>query len=268
MKKVGLSCMEGLLSGTRLAKLRAAPSKGARFYRNGIPPPTRPRPRMQTHRLILLATLFALQPLAAHAQATAPRDPDAAARAAREANNPLRVIIEASKLKSRATDAPPVRPVVAKPATPAPVAAKPQTAPVVAAKAPGVPAAVVAASQPAAEPAPIAAVATRTELAPVVLSVPAPVVPAPKPAPLLPLKLAQMVEPALPPAVLRRMVNDTEVIVGFTVNADGSVSNVAVRSSPLKALEAPVIDAISQWRYEPIGEARAHAVQLVLRAGR
>ncbi|MBC7991938.1 MAG: hypothetical protein H7Z15_01670, partial [Rhizobacter sp.] len=62
----------------------------------------------------------------------APRDPDAAARAAREANNPLRVIIEASKLKSRATDAPPAppaRPVVAKPATPAPAVAKVQAAP-------------------------------------------------------------------------------------------------------------------------------------------
>ncbi|MBC7993116.1 MAG: TonB family protein [Rhizobacter sp.] len=97
---------------------------------------------------------------------------------------------------------------------------------------------------------------------------PAPVVPAPKTAPLLPLKLAQMVEPALSPTVLRRMLNDVEVVVGFTVNADGSVSNVVVRSSPMKSLDAPVIDAISQWRYEPTGESRSHAVQLVLRAGR
>jgi TonB family protein len=213
---------------------------------------------MKTHRLILVASLFVLHPITAPAQTAAPRDPDAAARAAREANNPLRVIIEASKLKSRATDAPPARPVAAKPATPAPVAAKAQAAP----------AAAVAASQPAAEPAVIVPVVARAEPAPQTLLVPAPIVPAPKPAPPLPLKLAQMVEPALPAAVLRRMLNDAEVIVGFTVNADGSVSNVAVRSSPLKSLEAPVIDAISQWRYEPTGEARVHAVQLVLRAVR
>jgi len=225
---------------------------------------------MQTHRLILLASLVVLQPIAAHAQVAAPRDPEAAARAAREANNPLRVIIEASKLKSRAAEAPPpVRPAAPKPAAPAPVAAKVEPAPVATKTQAAPAAAVVAASRPTPEPtAPITPVVARAEPAPVTLSMPAPVVPAPKPAPLLPLKLAQMVEPGLPPAVLRRMVNDAEVIVGFTVNADGSVSNVAVRSSPMKALEAPVIDAISQWRYEPIGEARAHAVQLVLRAGR
>lgn len=215
---------------------------------------------MQTHRLILLATLFVLHPIAAHAQAAASRDPDAAARAAREANNPLRVIIEASKLKSRAAETPPARPVVAKPAAPVP-------APVpVAAKA--APVAVVAASQPVAEPAAIVPVVARAEPAPPMLSVPAPVVPVPKPAAPLPLRLAQMVEPTLPPAVLRRMLNDVEVVVGFTVNADGSVANVAVRSSPMKSLDAPVIDAISQWRYEPIGEPRGHAVQLVLRAAR
>ena len=223
---------------------------------------------MQTHRLILVASLVILHPIAAYAQA-APRDPDAAARAAREANNPLRVIIEASKLRSRATEVAPVRPVVAKPAVPAPVP--------VAAKAQAAPAAVVAASQPVAAPAPpIVPAVARAEPAPtpapapapVTLSMPAPVVPAPKPAPPLPLKLAQMVEPALPPAVLRRMLTDMEVVVGFTVNADGSVSNVAVRSSPMKSLDAPVIDAISQWRYEPTGEPRVHAVQLVLRAVR
>ncbi len=213
---------------------------------------------MQTHRLILLASLLVLHPIAATSQPAAPRDPEAAARAAREANNPLRVIIEASKLKGRATDAPPVRPVAAKPATPAAVAAKAGAAPT----------ASVAASQPAAGPAGVVPVVARAEPELATLSLPAPVVPAPKLAPPLPLKLAQMVEPSLSPTVLRRMLNDVEVVVGFTVNADGSVSNVAVRSSPLKALEAPVIDAIGQWRYEPIGEPRVHAVQLVLRAAR
>lgn len=224
---------------------------------------------MQTHRLILVASLFILHPIAAHAQA-APRDPDAAARAAREANNPLRVIIEASKLKSRAAEAPPpARLAPAKPATPAPVAAKAQPVPVATKAKPAAAAAVVAASQPAAEPAPpMTPVVARAEPAPATLSMPPPIVPAPKPAPPRPLKLAQMVEPSLPAAVLRRMLIDMEVVVGFTVNADGSVSNVAVRSSPLKSLEAPVVDAVGQWRYEPTGEPRVHAVQLLFRAVR
>lgn len=218
---------------------------------------------MPIHRFILLATLSVLS-LAAQAQTAAPRDPDAAARAAREASNPLRIIIEASKLKSRATEAPapvkrPARPVAAKPATPAPVAVKAEAAP----------AAVVAASQPAAETAAIVPAVARVEPAPTALSLPEPVVPVPKLAAApLPLKLVQLVEPSLSSMVMRRMRSDAEVVVGFTVNADGSVSDVAVRSSPMKALDDAVVEAVSQWRYEPIGEARTHAVQLVLRANR
>ncbi len=232
---------------------------------------------MQTHWFILLATLV-FSPIAAQAQKAAPRDPDAAARAAREASNPLRIIIEASKLKSRATEAPvpekrpvrPVRPVAAKPATLAPVAAKAETAPV----------AMEAASQPPAEPAAVVPALARAEPAPApvpvpvpvpvpaTLSLPAPVVPAPRLAPPLPLKLVQLVEPSLSSMVVRRMRADAEVVVGFTVNADGTVSDVAVRSSPMKALDDAVVEAVSQWRYEPIGAARTHAVQLVLRASR
>lgn len=217
---------------------------------------------MPIHRFILLATLSVLS-LAAQAQTAAPRDPDAAARAAREASNPLRIIIEASKLKSRATEAPapvkrPARPVAAKPATPAPVAMKAEA-----------PAAVVAASQPATETAAIVPAVARVEPAPTALSLPEPVVPVPKLAAApLPLKLVQLVEPSLSSMVMRRMRSDAEVVVGFTVNADGTVSDVAVRSSPMKALDDAVVEAVSQWRYEPIGEARTHAVQLVLRANR
>jgi TonB family protein len=222
---------------------------------------------MQTHWFILLATLV-FNPIAAQAQRAAPRDPDAAARAAREASNPLRIIIEASKLKSRATEAPvpekrpvrPVRPVAAKPPTLVPVAAKEEAAPV----------AMEAASQPPAEPAAVVPALARAEPAPVpaTLSLPAPVVPAPRLAPPLPLKLVQLVEPSLSSMVVRRMRADAEVVVGFTVNADGTVSDVAVRSSPMQALDDAVVEAVSQWRYEPIGAARTHAVQLVLRASR
>jgi TonB family protein len=112
--------------------------------------------------------------------------------------------------------------------------------------------------------------AKAADAVPSALSAPAPILPSSRPPVLLPqpLKLMQLVEPSLPSTVLRRMSNDVDVVVGFTVNADGSVSDVAIRSSPMKAMDASVIEAVSQWRYEPIREARTHAVQLVLRATR
>jgi TonB family protein len=219
---------------------------------------------MRLHRLsisptVTLVLAFSVPP--ASTQTAAPRDPAAASRVARDADNPLRMIIEASKLKPRAkpdadaVDAPPAPNRVVRAPKPAPVAKT--VAP--ATETPK------AASQPA-DPAPTLAKATDLASAP--LGRPSPIVPSPRPQALAlpPLKLAQLVEPLLPSSVMRRLRSDMEVVVAFTVNADGSVSDVAIRSSPLKALDASVIEAVRQWRYEPIGEARAHAVQLVMRA--
>ncbi len=83
--------------------------------------------------------------------------------------------------------------------------------------------------------------------------------------PLVALKLAQMVEPFMPDSVRRRMKSNAEVIVDFTVNTDGSVSNVVIQSCPIKTLESHVIEAVKQWRYEPVREAREHSVQLLFR---
>lgn len=250
---------------------------------------------MHLHRLSIARTfvfiLCSAGVLAALAQTTLPpRDPEAATRAAREADNPMRVIIEASKLKQRIKPegdgfepAPSEKrvPRAAKPASAAaPVAKGPVPSAVEAAKpVPPLPAAtaptlVEKATPPAmasaASAPPVPVLAKAAESMPTALGTPAPVLPLPKTPvlPAMPLKLAQLVEPSLSSAVMRRMSNDVEVVVGFTVNADGTVSDVAVRSSPLKALEAAVVEAVSQWRYEPIREARAHAVQLVLRAAR
>ncbi|HET7795736.1 MAG TPA: energy transducer TonB [Rhizobacter sp.] len=177
----------------------------------------------------------------------------------------MRMIIEASKLKVRikpdaapeAVAAPAEKRTV--PALPAAVAAP---KPVVARTSAPV-TAPAAAPQVAEEPR--AEVATASPAAPVaekVVEAPA----AAQALPLLPLKLTQLVEPSLPGSVLRRMRDDIEVVVGFTVNADGTVSDVAVRSSPLKSVDSAVVEAVAQWRYEPIREPRTHAVQLVLRA--
>ena len=54
-------------------------------------------------------------------------------------------------------------------------------------------------------------------------------------------------------------------MLDFTVNADGSVSNLAVRSASDRALEPAALDAVSRWRYQPIASAQAHGVQLVFK---
>ncbi|MGY4828852.1 TonB family protein [Sphaerotilaceae bacterium SBD11-9] len=223
---------------------------------------------MRLHRL-LFAPGLCLVAFCALAQTTPPpRDAAAASRAARDADNPMRMIIEASKLKVRIRPDPAPEAVAApaeKRTLPPAPAAVPKPVPVVAK---------TVAPAPAPVPQAAAAEEPRAEVAAIPPPPPAPVVEkaAASPAapaaalPLLPLKLTQLVEPSLPGSVLRRMRDDIEVVVGFTVNADGTVSNVAVRSSPMKSVDAAVVEAVAQWRYEPIREPRSHAVQLVLRA--
>ena len=232
---------------------------------------------MRLHRLFALSS-FAVIPClvavpTASAQTAPPREAAAAAsRAAREADNPMRVIIEASKLKVRikpdgdgsdssSGEKRVVRAPAPRPAAPASVT-----------KASGVPAAEtpVLASKPVPEPPsmPAQTVARAADSMPTALTTPPPILPAPKPsaqAP-VPLKLAQLVEPSVPDSTLRRMRNDVQVMVGFTVNPDGSVSDVVIKSNPMKSLDSAILEAVGQWRYNPIGESRTHAVQLVLRA--
>jgi len=57
------------------------------------------------------------------------------------------------------------------------------------------------------------------------------------------------------------------VVVNVTINTDSSISSATVKSSSHRQMDASVLDAIQQWRYEPIPAPRAHMVQLVLRHG-
>jgi len=231
---------------------------------------------MRTQRLSAFSAVvfvfFAAHTPPANAQTLKP-DSEAANRAAREADNPMRVILEASKLKVRikpdGDDAASPEKRVVRPPAPRPAA------PVATAKTKAPAAQAPVASQPASVPAPVnppsqtVARAAESVPMPTALAVPSPIVPAPKPLalPPVPLKLAQLVEPEVPSSVMRRMRSDVTVVIGLTVNADGSVSDVVIKSNPMKALDAAVIDAVRQWRYNPIGEPRTHAVQLVLHAG-
>lgn len=191
----------------------------------------------------------------AQAQTTpAPKvDKEAQERAEKQADGPRRRILEAAKMK------PAVVPVVAAvqaapPATPAPA-----PEPVLHTLGKGA--------------APLEAMSTSTvgtvaavapvELQPVATALIA--LPPAAPAVVLqPLRLLSKVEPDLPSRLLRRGAPHTEVLLDLTVNTDGSVSNINVRSSTNAEIQDAVVDAVRQWRYEAQPMARPHSVRLVV----
>ncbi len=200
------------------------------------------------YRTKLLLSLIWVTPLAL-AQ-------DQATRVEREASNPLRMIIEASKIKPKAKPAEPARP----PERAAPVApSRPQAS----------------ASAPA-ELARVEAPVDKVESAVATVEVdgpaeraiapPPPVVAEPSPAAsLAPLQLADIVEPSLPRSLIGKLRGEILVVVGFTVRADGTVAEPVIRSTSHPQMDEAVLDAVKQWRYQPIAAPRAHEIQLVLR---
>lgn len=215
--------------------------------------------------LIVLASLAGLSAGRADAQS-------GGSRAEEEASRPMRLIIEAAKIKPKA------RPVET-PARPPAVSVRPAVA---AAAAPAVavpsePAAVVAAEPPSVSPTsppllPQSTVATveanatprSPEPAPLPAPSPEPVAQA-EPAALPPLKLRTLVEPVTPRHLAGRLRGEVRVEVQLTVAADGSVNEAMVMTSSHPQMNAAVLDAVRQWRYEPAGRSREHAVQVVLR---
>lgn len=219
------------------------------------------------------------------------QDVDGATRAQRDAANPLRMIIEAGKLKPRkggegepaaaaAVDAkaPAAKPAPAKAAAPhlgtlTDVATPDLTA--VSAEATTIALVSPVALQPRPyDPDDYFGVAPPIKNAAAAAALP-PVDAARAPsassavAPLrAPLQLAEYVEPQVPDRVRRRLPADAEVVLEFTVNPDGSVADLNVRSASDRALEQIAIDAVRQWRYQPIAAAQAHVVQLVFKQQR
>lgn len=204
-------------------------------------------------RSILLLALILVTPYAA-AQ-------DPGGRVQREASNPLRMIIEASKIRPRQKAAEAAR-LPEKPPAEAASAAKPA---VDAAEQPSVlrndapAAASVPAESTVATVEVETAVTERTEASatPMVIAAAAPAPAA--------LELASVVEPVTPRSMIGKLRGEVQVHVAFTVNADGSVADAAVRKSSHPQMDAAVLEAVRQWRYQPIAAPRAHEVQLVLR---
>lgn len=231
------------------------------------------------NRTHLLLALTLVTPLAS-AQ-------DATRRVEREASNPMRMIIEAAKIRPKAKAAeaartaevprPPSRPagetaaapvaVESRPAPPSPPAAPVEqvaaSAPVpvvtAAAEAPAPAAALPPAGPPESTVATVEATATPRSDS---LVEAAKAAEEPEPAAL---KLANVVEPVTPRRLIGVLRGEVQVHVAFTVKADGSVADAEVRRSSHPTMDAAVLDAVRQWRYEPIAAARPHEVQLVLR---
>ena len=108
---------------------------------------------------------------------------------------------------------------------------------------------------------PLAAVPAAAMAAPLAATVPAP---SPLAAEVLaPLKLVRYIEPEIPVRIRGRLKPSSEVTVAFKVQPDGSVSDVGIRQTTARALDPIVLDAVRQWRYDPVPAEREHVVQLV-----
>lgn len=77
----------------------------------------------------------------------------------------------------------------------------------------------------------------------------------------LPLTLLKGSEPAIPPELVNSRLNGANVVVAFTVKADGEVVNPSVASTSDWRLNRSVLRAVRDWRYAPIETAREHSVR-------
>lgn len=241
--------------------------------------------------------LMASGPVSAQQPAAKPDSAAAKAameRAQRMADNPLRVILQAGKIK-RKDDAPePVpdpavrrtavrtgteaanpalataRPTVAAPtvatSAPASVAAAPAPAPGTPAPTPEPPPDKVMPSTllstPAAANVPALEIAQPVEAAPVTTKAVAP-----QAIPLAPVNvrptLVTMVEPEIPTRLLGEAGRVSEVLADLTLREDGSVAAVALLPPVPRAWQRYIITALEKWRFEPLPSGRMHRVQLV-----
>ena len=176
-------------------------------------------------------------------------------RAQREADGPRRRILEAARLKTvaRVPEAAAAS-AEAQPAPPQPVLITltvPTSAPLTSVASP-----IDAALRPVAKVDFVADPAPLAELPPAI-----------DPSTLPPPQLQNMVAPDVPGYLLRRGARRSEVVVDLIVNTDGSVDKVSVRNSPNAELEAAVVSALRQWRYDTQPVQRAHVVRLVIGPG-
>lgn len=259
-------------------------------------------------RVVVLLPVVAVAATSALAQPSAvPPAPAASVnesavseRVRREAGNPLRLILEASRIRRAPAEAetPPARrPVagapsgpVAAPTPPAPAAVAPAAAlAAVPSPAPAAPEPVLRTLAAPAETggaigrivrdeslAPVSPVAPLAlpavpdrgpAAAPVVAAAPPPQQPgAAAPAAVAtsaPPRLLTRVDPDIPSGVMRRLGFPSELQVDVTIQPDGSVRDVRMVSPAQRAAEPYVVEAMAQWRFERVAAPRLQRFSLV-----
>lgn len=246
--------------------------------------------------LALTPTVWAQSAPAPAPAASAPKPANAEAAAAMEraqrlAANPMRVIMQAGKFRRRAVE-PDVLPDAADPgslrrvavrsasdvAAPAPTpvvaAAAAVTAPRAEAPAPAAPAgegittSLVLQSNQLATPAQAEVAPLQSApMAPAASAMPKMVVPQALLSALsVQPKLMTMVEPDIPSRVMLTGQPVNEVAAELSLRADGTVADVTLLPPVPRAWQPYIVEALRQWRYEPLPGARTHRVQLVFNA--
>ena len=198
-------------------------------------------------------------------------------RARREADNPIRVIIEAAAAKrgARPVEAA-ASPVPAKRTGPEPGKTSIRPAPITVIAAPSTAAAPIPDSPQGELPLKAPPAALPAETAPssqdgkADITAPArqaePVAQAqqherPPPA----VRLIYKVDPVVPERLQSQILRDTEVRVRLGIGPDGLVYRVEVPPDAPKGLEAPIQSAVRRWRFEPVSEPVTVTVVLVFR---
>lgn len=195
----------------------------------------------------------------------------------REASNPMRLILEAAKIRRKPQEAEPPATVVAPAAAPLPprrvVVEAPPSPTAVLARLPAPPAqasAMAAGYLPATAGAILPvnfspAIATAPAVSRLANATPAA---APSAASSSLPRLLSQVAPDIPSNVMRRVGSLSELLVQLTINRDGSVSDVSVVPQAYRAVEPYVAEALRQWRFEPQPQASLHRLRLVFNEGR
>jgi Meckel syndrome type 1 protein len=205
-------------------------------------------------------------------------------RAERLAANPMKVILQASKIRRKAdpaadaAEASAARPTGRAAEAPAAVAAVAATAALPSrdtapltrsisaavteeAQAKKMPASLLPAPPAAAVPA-IDAAPARMEAVPAIAKA---LAPQRVPLVALPVRptLVTMVEPDIPVRLLSDSGRVNEVMADLTLRPDGSVGAVALVSPVPRSWRAYITAALERWRFEPLPDALVHRVQLV-----
>jgi protein TonB len=144
-----------------------------------------------------------------------------------------------------------------------PTAKKPEAKPPAADALPASPVATDTAAAPASAPAapPVAAAPPPPAAPTIAAAAPEPDDDEPALAPLRPIAV---VEPTIPRELRNEPINAT-VVLRFTVQPDGSVATPQIVTGNNRRLNRSAIDAIAQWRFEPIQTARLTQVEFEFR---